>query len=204
MYVIPLVLEERDVNVIHEDYLKKLASCSTDIVKKKVKEYLNSTEAQPLIKEKVYECYKQVLSSDEFLMDEVLKEEIKPVEQLRFSDISSSLPEQKLRQYKGVLEKILGSEFAVPYIEPITSDTINSLLDEMTEYGQRDSRVKQLVTRIRNNKHLFKDPRFTRARGTIVKRVMLNVQKFEIILRGINFLLKQNEQGRSPESWRLL
>ena len=49
MWVIPLILSEEMTEKLPEEILIQLAECSTSIIKKRVKNYLNSMEANKLV-----------------------------------------------------------------------------------------------------------------------------------------------------------
>ena len=52
--------------------------------------------------------------------------------------------------------------------------------------------------------YAFKDPPQAKPRPTEVTKVLRRAADYRLIVRGINFLLKQMHEGRNPDTWRIL
>lgn len=212
MEVIPCILTEQHVMVISDEMLKDLATCSTQGIKQAVMQYLESDEANPVIKERVRTAYAERVSASAFLSSNITKTYCELLAYLDYGAIHVGLDEQILRAYKEAIEYILNSPYAMAYITPITKDTINNILEELKaqvkECKATDTRKWSVLTDLLDNltyaKKYFRDSMHEPYRGTIVKPILRNRGKYEIILHGVNFLLSKKAQGKSPETWRYL
>lgn len=83
---------------------------------------------------------------------------------------------------------------------------MRSYMQEVQSWAESisDSDVKKFVKNLKTYSFLFKDKPSARAKGTIVKKVVRNKTQYEILLRGIKYLIKKLENGESPATWRYL
>ena len=126
MEIIPLVLDEKVVKLLSDDFLSDLARCSTSAVKLSVKEYLSNAKADKATADRIRKAYLPVFDAEDFLKDEKLIAVIKQVELLDFSDINPQTPSSTLDSYEECLEAVLHDPRSAAYIQPIRAAAINS------------------------------------------------------------------------------
>lgn len=206
MYVIPYVMKEEDALALPEDMLRDLAECSTDIIKIKVREYLTNQEANAIIKDKIKSAYFSVFDIDDFLNDPTLAERINRVKNLNYKDINPGLTDAELAEYSDIITTVLIDSKSTAYVPPIKGILIKSLITRITEYAkqQGDSTLKQFAKTLKSRSNLFRDSRFKEYTKTPMQRIVVNQRKFEIILRGIQFLQYKRAEGYIPSQWRIL
>lgn len=206
MYVIPLVLTEEAAMELPDEMLSALVTCSTKAVKEKVKGYLENPEAKPGVKAKVGSAYDDVFKRDAYFADEALVANVQKVDTLEYGDIQYSLPLQAMEEYAEVLEGVLQSQYASPYLSPIEGSIIKKLKAEVGAYASevQSKALRELARNLEDYSSLFRDSKSEKHVGTPVKRVMLNYRKFEVILHGLKFLIGRKQAGADPRSWRLI
>lgn len=206
MWVIPLILSEEMTKELPEEILAGLAECSTSIIKKRVKDYLYSTEADKEIQNKVYKAYSLQIVGDEFLQDESLAAKVNLIKDLGYYSITPHLTIDELEGYQDAISSILNNKFAVPYIAPINGTLINELMKNINILYKSTGSVllKSFYECLKKNKSLFRDSQFEGYKGTVVKKIIRNRTKYIIILKGIEFMIEKKKQQAMPISWRYL
>ena len=204
MYVIPVVLSEEEVSLLPGSTLLKLATCSKDEVLLCIEKYLDDKGSNTDVKEKVFEAYKERLLSKRFLESEETKEHISFVGSLDYKDIAVSKEVSVLRDWERSINAILSSQYAIPYIEPIRSCLLSDIREEVSALCKEGKALKQFSSALKKYGHLFRDSTYASYRGTVVKNVIRNREKYEIMLRGIKFLIEKKESEADTGSWRFL
>lgn len=208
MDVLPLILSEEDVLRLPKEVLTKFSEICTDRVLSILCKYLESSQNEE-VKEKLLECFERPLNIRKYSMSSSIAGLAGEVGLLTYSDIYYGLTVDELTQYKSSIESILDNKYAVAWIEPITSskydECLNELLDMLNLYsGEERACVCKLTSAVDEAKSLFKDPPHTTYRGTAVKKVLSRSADYRLMLRGIEFLLKQEAEHNAPSTWRFL
>lgn len=206
MYVIPYVMTEEDVLELTENMLQDLAACSTDVVKIKVRNYLANPEAKEDVKNKVRNAYFSVFDLDDYLSDPILAEKVDRVKNLNYKDINPGLTDAELTEYANIITKILIDPRSTAYIPPIKGVLVKSLITQIEDYAktQENYKLKKFAKTLKSKSTLFRDSRFKEYTKTPMQRIIINQRKFEIILRGIQFLQSERAKGYIPSHWRIL
>ena len=206
MDVIPFILSEEVAKEIPIDFIVKLADCSSSVVKDRVKKYIATDGADGEVVEIVKAAYLSQLEMEEFLNDEKLKEYVEIVHDLDYVDINPHKSIEMLEKYKVAITYVLDNKYSVPYIAPISGTLIKDLRDEISNYadGVDSPTIKLFAKRLKSCSGLFRDSQHTAYRGTVVKKVIRNRSKYEVILRGIDFMLDKKRTSKNPSSWRYL
>lgn len=206
MYVIPYVMTEEDVIELTENMLQDLAACSTDVVKIKVRNYLVNPEAKESVKNKVRNAYFSVFDLDDYLNDPILEEKVDRVKNLNYKDINPRLTDAELTEYADIITKILIDPRSTAYIPPIKGVLVKSLITQIENYAkaQENYKLKKFAKTLKSKSNLFRDSRFKEYTKTPMQRIIVNQRKFEIILRGIQFLQSERAKGYISPHWRIL
>ena len=197
MDIIPYVLSETDLDTLTDSQLNMLAKCSTDMVLEEVLKYLENA-GDSVYSGRIRGAYATKIALREFLTSEETKSNVEIAQRLSYTSITPMLTEEELIVYKNAIESIINNKYAIPYISPISGETIKTLREEVKTNN------KALAERLKKFSYLFKDSPHKSATGTIVKRVIRNRVEYEIILRGIEFMLERKRKGANPNSWRYL
>lgn len=198
MYVIPMVLTEEQAMSLSHKQLTAMADCSTDMVFEEVQKYLANQNANSKCRELISGIYSQRIAMEEFLSSADTADKVQLITGLDYGDINPMYVDY-LRNCAIAIREILYGSYAVPYISPVSK----SLYEVFIETLDGDN-VKDFKKTVEKYKRLFKDSRYAAAKGTVVKRILRNRSKYEIMLRGIDFLTKKVDSGASPMSWRYL
>ncbi len=201
MDVIPLILSERDVAALSDEILSMLAECSTDCIQVKICNYLKDEKRDEATAHRIAEAYSNVIRLKEYLQDEQLKESVENIKNLTYEDISPSLSIEQLTEYKENIQGILDSEYAVPYLKPVRSSLLKELLSAMEASG---SDAKRIAERIHKFSYLFRDPPSASYKGTVVKKIVRERTKYEVLVRGIQYLIGRKAKDMFPSQWRVL
>jgi len=206
MDVLPYLLSEQDVIEIPDDFLRQLAQCSTERVKIQIKAYLDKSDCNLLAKEKVIRAYSDIMDLEAYLGSDETKTIVGELLQIRFEDINVNQEESELLKILDSIAYVIDSDKAVPYLAPIAGDIVKDLKERVKEFlkSNNNNGVRHLRTAIEKHGDLFRDDRFTPFKGTSVKHVVKNNEKYEIIRRGVEFTLKCKRGKLAPESWRYL
>ena len=199
MDVIPYMLSEEDVMSMTEHQLELLASCSTDVIIDKIFKYLMSNSANTVCQAMVRSAYNDRLQTMKFLESKKTAKCVEMLQQLSYSSITPMVGIEELQMYKKVIEYILGSKYAIPYVPPISGDIVNELIADLKESGNENVRAK-----IKALSQFLKDSPHKKATGTIVKNIIRNKGTYELLLKGIDFMIEKKQIGANPASWRYL
>lgn len=210
MDVIELILSEEDVAELTDIHLYQFAACSYGSVRESVIAYLRNPNADPKVRERVLRAYAEQLDLLEYLQDDKTLQYVNLLNELHYSTIGYGLDVGTLQRYKDAIEYVIGSEherYAVPYIAAIDGKTISELIQEIWEYAAENKNSKLMFfveNKLRPAKKYFRESPHEKYKGTVVKHAVRDRSKYELILRGINFLLEKKAANVSPASWRFL
>ena len=127
MFIIPYILEEDDLVNLTDEQLSDLAKCSTVMIQDEVVKYLDSKDADKICQERIRKAYADKLAVKEFLEAESTKTYVELVQELSYDSITPFLTTKQLRMYKGAIESIIYSKYAIPYITPIDGAIVKRL-----------------------------------------------------------------------------
>lgn len=210
MYIVPSILEEEWIGLIPYIYLLTLAKCSTQAVKKCIKEYLVNPEGKEEVRTLLREAYADVFESEDFLSDENLEKAVKRVTALSYTDVSAGLTDEVLAEYQDTIERVLSNKNSAVFVPPLNGSTVEGLIDALKSAAKEEndaevaSAEKTLAKNLSKYKFMFKDDLHAKRKRTSVAGIMKDTYKYEIIQRGIMFLRQQKAEDRSPEAWRYL
>ena len=201
-YVIPLVLKEEDVDLLSDEQLATLASCSRTIIVTYIKDYI-ANSSNEAVKARIRKAYSYYILQQEFLTSDGTRDVATALNELKYDMISILMSKEDLLEYKNKIDVVFESEYSVPYLSPINKDIVDSLISELSS-NKGDSAKVQLAKRLKQYRTYFKSEQNQSAKGTILKSIMRNRIKYEIIQSAINWVLEQKENNVSPDNWRLL
>lgn len=206
MDVIPLIISEEAVYGLSDELLAKLASCSTQVVNDKVIEYLENPNADPVVKRRIAAAYSFYIETTQYLESEQTNADVELIKDLSYESIGPFLTVDELKSYKRAIEDMLSNDNAIPYIAPIKGALIRELREEVYALGKEtdNSAVILAGQRLKQFSSLFRDSQYASYKGTVVKKIVRNRSKYEILLEGVNFMIKKKESGALPASWRYL
>lgn len=206
MYVMELILSEDVTRMMPVELLKGLASVTSDTVMPAVKRYLQSPDADEEVKNKVLVAYSDKINIEEFLTDEKTRNIMFELNNVDYDSVTPLVGLEKLKSWADGIEFILGSPWAVPYINPIKAVDMQTYIKEVKSWADTvdDVDAKKFVANLKKYSFLFKAKPSARAKGTLVKKVVRNKTQYEILLRGIRYLINKLENNVSPATWRYL
>ena len=206
MDVIPLILSEEAADVLPMDYLYRLSECSTNVIKYKVLAYLDNPDADPVIRKKVQDAYSEQLLISEYLQSEDLAKDAEKVQSLSYSSVTPYLSIEELVEYKRAISAILGNKYAVPYVAPISGALVKDLCEDIYNLYKEtdDTTINDFYKKLKKHASLFRESQFASYKGTVVKKIIRDRGKYEVILRGIEFMIEKKKSCSLPASWRYL
>lgn len=206
MVILPLILDEDITRKLPDRFLSQLAMCSTDTIKLKVREYIDNPGAEKEAKEKIIKAYADVLGLEDYLFSEETLQRVELIKDMDYYTINTYLTETQLLAYKEAILSILENESSIPYIAPIRGTKVKELLEDLKQYAVSTElpEAKKLYESIKCCARFFRDSPFEGNKGTPVKKIIRNKGKYQIILRGIDFMLEKKRVGALPASWRYL
>lgn len=202
------IISEDVAYKIPMDIFKGIASVSSGIVLKRIDRYLNDTNAMPVVQRRVKEAYSEVTEKNDWYTSENILNAAQELSSLMYSDINASQSIETLQKWKDDIQMILDSPYAVAYIPPVKVESLKELCDVLVsrskEIGPDGAYLMSLSDDLQANKVLFKDAPFKGYRGTPVKRIINDKTKYEIMLKGIDFLMERKHAGNNPQTWRYM
>ena len=207
MDVLRGVITEDDAYKMPMDIFKGIASISSEIVLKRINRYLEDGSANEAVKRRVEEAYSEVMDKKNYYADESLIESAKEISTLSYCDITSGQPLDKLIKWREDISAIMNSPYAVAYIPPVRIESLIGLIEVIQARAKESPDNVYLYTVADNlyaNKTLFKDAPFKGYKGTPVKRIINDRTKYDVILRGLDFLIEKKRVGANPQTWRFM
>lgn len=207
MDVLRSILTEDDAYRLPMDIFKGIASCSSDIILRRINEYLDSPNAIEAVKRRVEEAYSDIMEKKAYYGSEELTEVANEISNLTYADINAGQTIDRLEYWKNSITEILTSPYAVAYIPPVKVDSVKELVKVMEERAAVSSDDVYLYTvarKISEHKNLFRDAPFKGYKGTPVKRIIKDKTKYEIILKGLDHLIEAKRSGGDMQVWRYM
>lgn len=206
MDIIPRILTEDMVSAMTNYHLELLTKCTTDRVMDFVLRYLESPDADPTVKQRLSIAYDYIIKRNEYLNSEETKQKSELLLNTTYDSVSVALTVKQLRDIQEAIDYITKSEYAVPYVSTVGSSELAELRQELKEYvkDHDNYQLKVLLNNLQKYGDLFRDGRDSQNKGTVVKKVVRNMTTYEIISRGIDFIIGIKESGKTYQSWRFL
>lgn len=207
MDVLRGVITEDDAYKMPMDIFKGIASISSEIVLKRINRYLEDANANEAVKRRVEEAYSEVMDKKNYYADESLIESAKEISTLSYCDITAGQPLDKLIKWREDISAIMNSPYAVAYIPPVRIESLIGLIEVIQARAKESPDNVYLYTvadELYANKTLFKDAPFKGYKGTPVKRIINDRTKYDVILRGLDFLIEKKRVGANPQTWRFM
>lgn len=206
MEIIKGILTEDDVvNYFTDNDLRILASCSSSVIIHMVKEYLKRPSSNEVVQELVRDAYRSAIVRYDLAENpsQEIKDRVEALREFTYESVNPSLDIETLLWYKEMILGIMQDEDLVAYTVPINGSVIDNFVNEKIASAGSDDE-KKFFKSFSTKRKYFKETRHAKARGTIVKHILTNGDKWSIILKGIDFMVVKLKAGDSPESWRYL
>lgn len=207
MDILPYILTEEHVQDMTDRHLSMLADCSTERIYEHIIAYLKNENADSQCKERIYAAYENLIEEKSYFSSEKTIDSANKVKDMEYTDLSWYMEDKELLDIKEAILHITENKNAVPYIPPISNDLVKILKEELSEYCKANPKLegaKTFYDNLKKNSSLFRDSRSQRSKGTIVKKVVKNPDKYEIILKGIQFILDARKDGGNVGDWRYI
>lgn len=200
----PFISEEHIRLLDKEKLLYGFAMCSKPIILKYVVDYLNG-EGDDEIKNMLRSAYSEKLNFMDVTADVHINESVAKVATYNYSSVRAGCSVQELEEIRDTIKSVYNENCNVPYINVIRGDIIDGVINNLSALYRvnKNKKYKELAYILSKNKELFKDKPNARATGTIFKSIARRSSEFDIILRGIDFLIPKIQEGKQPESWRV-
>ena len=204
--IISIILTEDTVKCLPDDILFHLAECSTEAVYPSIRKYLANTNADPAIRERIARAYGESLCIAEYLSSEETMRLVVKIADLEYSNVRAGESIDQLREWETAISSVLSNKYAVPYLKPISGKLLVNLRDDARDLLQREpsDELERFYSSLQKYGKYFRDPASAPYRGTSVKKIIRNREKYEIMLRGLRFLIQKRETGADFSSWRFL
>ena len=206
MYILNPCLSEDDVKLLHDsNLLKRLASCSGNVILARVIDYINYSNNEEVVSY-LREAYADRIMDDKLVNNKEAFTEVTEVTSYTYDDINPSKSIDELMEMRNSITSVVESENSKkPYIKPISKSIIETIIVDLTGlyYINKDKRYKALALNLTQFKSMFMDKRGKSYSGTAYKPVYKNKNKLDLLVYGLDFLIKEMSSGRKPESWRV-
>lgn len=226
-WVLPNVLDYRDVNRLPEEVFYKMSHISTGIILSMVNEFVEKHEVDdgPIgeAARKLHAAYSEVNSVNQYLSSPEAKELADSLASLQYSDISATTDIQTLTRYRTLIIELLGDDeefmetygggtartskgYMTAYTRKMDSKNFYEVLEEIrnTTVTTQDEKTAllSLCGRLEDKWSLFKNAMYSANKPTVLRKAIYKKDKLVNILKGIDFLLERNAVGAKPVSWR--
>ena len=209
--VLKNVLTENQIYLLPDELLGSLASITTDIAYRRIKEYLDNPESNEAVKRRVKAAYFEREAMYEYLTNEGLIAVSRELGQLSTYDINFDQSLDKLIKWKAALDDILNNEYAIAALPVRTTKDVNEFLEHLSDYLESDNGLgsdagdlKQLYKNIKGNKSLFRDAPFRKVDTTCLKRIISNKDVYLLYQDALAFLIEMKESKVETREWRHL
>lgn len=207
--ILPCILNEDDVGVVSDTVLKAIADCSTEVIKTKIKKYLDNPNANVNIQERIRNAYSEDMNLQEYLSAEKTKDVVEMLETVDYSSITANTSSDLLNKYIEGINYVLDSKYATPYLMTVVKsnyeDLVIILKEEMHNSADEVKGVyAMLISKFDRYKNLFYVKGKVVHKGTVVKRIVRDERKYMAIRRGCAFIINKRKQNCLPSSWRYL
>lgn len=209
MDVLPLVLSEEEAMLLPEEVLIKLSELATDRVVAMLLKYLKDSKNEE-VKAKIKRTFQRPLTVRRDSKSSSIAMQVKNLCDVTYRDIYYGVPELELVNLRDSINSILNNPYAVAWIEPITAKQYRECIKELNTMSWQEKDVQiaiaiqHLADKVEKMGYAFKDPPQMKPRPTEVTRILNRTMNYRLIVRGIDFLLKQMNENREPSTWRFL
>lgn len=207
-FIIPYILNEDVVEYLSNEILELLVACTTSRVDKYITAYLSSTDADEVAQGIIRNAYKYVHERDKFLNDDKTKEYCALLSEIKYDTLSLRDSIEYLEAIKEAINYITQSKYAVPYISPVHGSNLKALKEALKKDVQAgvegDMYLKAFLVNLEKYGDIFRDPQSLGNQGTAVKKVIRNVETYEIIKRGVDFIIDIKRNQKLSSAWRFL
>lgn len=207
-FIIPYILDEDVVQYMSKELLELLVACTTHRVNKYILAYLESTDADKEAQGIIKETYNYIHERDNFLNDEKTKEYCTLLADVNYGNLSLGDSTEYLETVQTAINYVTQSKYAVPYISPVHSSNLKSLKEALKAEIQAgvpgDVYLKVFLKNLEKYGDIFRDAQSLGNQGTAVKKVIRNIETYEIINRGIDFMLDIKKNHKLSSAWRFL
>lgn len=207
--IIPYILVESMIDEMSDDQLQLLVNCTTQRSMHFITDYLSKTDdsVDPVIQKKIATAYSYVINRDKFLNSDKTKECCELLKDLNYNSVSVADSKEYLESVCEAIKYITSSDYAVPYIAPVDGNALKELKESLSISIASDSSLywlKLLLENLNSYGDVFRDPRSEYNKGTVVKKVVKNAEMYEILERGVEFIIGLKEAGKLSNTWRFL
>lgn len=207
MDIIPHILTEEMVEDLQDEHLALLASSTTERLMKFIHTYLNKKDGvKQEVQDRIRDAYDYTIKRDKFLAAEQTSVYSELLLNTEYSMLSVAMPVEQIDELIAAIDYITTSKYAVPYISSITASNCNSLKKALIDYigGESHPEASKFLKKVMKYNNLFKDGNAEFNTGTVVKKIVRNLQTYEIMRRGLCFIRETKLAQRTYQSWRFL
>lgn len=206
MDIIPHILTEDNVRDLTDEHLSMLVVCTTERLMKFIYKYLDDARADDEVHARVAKAYDYTIQRDKFLAAEETKRYSELLTSTDYSMLSVAMTKDSIEELIKGIDYITQSPYAVPYISSVTNSNYNTLKESLTQYLNEFhlTGVNEFLNKFKKYRELFRDGPVEYNRGTVVKKVVRNLQTYEIMRRGLLFILDAKQHNRTYDTWRFL
>lgn len=206
MDIIPHILTEEMVRDMQDEYLALLVACTTERLMKFIYRYIDAEAEDREVQKRIKDAYDYSIQRDKFLESEKTKRYSELLLGTDYSMLSVAMSDGQIHELLDAIDYITTSPYAVPYISSVSSSCCNNLKAALREYTQDDQHRQSaaFLAGLKKYGSLFKDGSTEYSRGTVVKKIVRNLQTYDIMRRGLHFILDNKKYGRTFETWRFL
>ena len=201
MAILPYILDEADVYYLTDSQLSRLASCTTSMLLPSIRKYIDSTDVDEVVHDRIVNAYKSRLAQLDFLASAELKAVVEELSVVGLTSVNYNVPDDTLKQWKSNIDIALYDENSAMYIAPIKGDVIEGICSELS--GDTEGGAK-VALKLAAASSYFKEDKNKSYQGTILKQILKNQSDYRIISRGIGWLLEKKQKGVQPGAWRVL
>lgn len=216
VWVVPGKIDTELIANLPDRAMTILADLSSNIVVMHVNRFLGSKNAGVAnlgsVCDKLKVAYAYTNEKMDYLKSEKVKEMANELRNLQFEDITYTTPRDRLEMYKMLIEELIDNEYASAYTDEKDTQYLKSGMEQLRQMANDLLKVNaspseinacfRLYEIIDKNKSLFRNPPFKRNTATILRGVLYRKDDFELILKGIGFILKKLDSHANPRSWR--
>lgn len=216
-WVVPGKIDTNMIENLPDRAMTILADLSSNIVVMHVNRFLSGNQNSNVanivsVSDKLRTAYAYTNEKMDYLKSDKVKEMAAELRNLQFEDITYTTPRDKLENYKMLIEELMDNEYASAYTDEKDSQYLKAGIKQLEDVAGSLVRTNaspnqvracyQLVETIKDNKSLFRNPPFKKNSATILRSVLYRKEDFELILSGLEFILKKLDERANPRSWR--
>lgn len=219
-YVVPGLIDEEVIYYLPPYIMDALAKLCSDIVIQYINDYCKENEnsddeVTKACVEKLNKNFAAINAKKKYLRSKNAKNIVDTLNNLSYIDIyyqgEQSL--ETLSEYKYCIETVLDSTKDIGKARVVTNSDWENFITGCETYkkiatdnnSEEELRAVERIRKIvKNNKSMFKSAPFAVSGSTVFTKFLNKRGTLETLLYGINFLMNNIKEGKSPESWRYL